>query len=1266
MKNSLCLLLITIGLLLTSSCASYKLKYSKEGKNWEQDTPPASLKLNHRLYLIGDAGNAPKDGTVPVLAYLKNRLPKEGENSSALFLGDNIYYKGMPPKEDVEKRVLAEHRIMTQLEILDNFKGRALFIPGNHDWRYGVKGVRRQEKFVNKYLNKLKGIEDDDQEGWESYFLPSGGCAGLDIVEINEQLVYIIVDSQWYVTDWDKEPSINDGCDIKNREMFMFMFETILRKNRDKNVVVALHHPPYTNGPHGGKYPAKTHLFPLTEKYDNLYIPLPGLGTLYAFLRGSIGSRQDMPSQIYQEMATGMVSGAKKNGDYIFVSGHEHALQYLENEGQHFIVSGSGSKHNPVGMGKGAYFAYGKEGFSTIDFYETGEAWAQFWIVDESGTSAKVVFQKKIKEKLASVEASVTTDFPEFENMPEKVETTPIRDEINPVSGFHNVVLGKHYRNVYLEKYPFPTLDLSTFEGGLTPVKRGGGGQTNSLRMESATGHQYVLRDLTKDVTRLLPFPFNKMTAATNIIMDNFLSSHPFAPLAVPPLADAINIYHTNPNLYYVPKQPALGDFNDIFGGSVYLLEERPGGDWSGTGIFGDAEKIISTPDVADKIVDNNKHVIDQSWTLRTRLFDLLLGDWDRHDDQWRWTRFKTDDDKNIYRPVPRDRDQAFSLYDGLLMKAAKIAAVPAVRQIQAYGPEMGNMKWDTWSPRRFDNSFINELEWEEWEVEAKFIKEHLTDEIIDQAFTTWPDRVQQMTAEPIKVALKKRRDDIVTIANQHFRLLSEKVDVYGTDEPELFEIVRENNSQVLVTVFELNKKGEKKEKVYERRFESDVTKEIDIYGIGDDDEFRVSGEVGKSILIRLIGGQGKDVFVDESKVTGGKKMTLIYDDLRENKVQKSAETKDMRSTRRILNIYDRTANHYEYDMFMPLPVVAFNPDDGFTLGADLKWLTFEFKKEPYASMHKVNMGYSFESESLFLNYSGDYLNTFGKFDFLLDVTLRGPSYAHNYFGFGNESKADFETNELDYYRVRQSLIRINPSLKKRFAGHGGQITIGPVFETSKIKDTKNRFITSEEIEVSEEFFDHQYFAGAKLGFNYVNLDNWVVPHQGIRFNSSIDWLNSFQKEGDNFASLKADFSIYQNLDRAQNIIFATRIGVKHNLGEGYHFYHASDLGGKESLRGYHNERFYGKTAFWQNVDLRTRLFSSYNEALPFTLGFFAGFDYGRVWEKDDTLESWHYNYGGGIWMAPADALTFSLGLFQPKEDTEGGPRFMFKMGMGF
>jgi hypothetical protein len=41
----------------------------------------------------------------------------------------------------------------------------------------------------------------------------------IDDEKINDNL-HITVDSQWFLEDWNKTPTINDDCSIKSREAF--------------------------------------------------------------------------------------------------------------------------------------------------------------------------------------------------------------------------------------------------------------------------------------------------------------------------------------------------------------------------------------------------------------------------------------------------------------------------------------------------------------------------------------------------------------------------------------------------------------------------------------------------------------------------------------------------------------------------------------------------------------------------------------------------------------------------------------------------------------------------------------------------------------------------------------------------------------------------------------------------------------------------------------------------------------------------------------
>lgn len=1256
-------------IILGNSCANYKLNVAPESESWAAKKPPTDIPLQHRMYLVGDSGNAKLGKTTPVLKYLKTKLEKEGENSTILFLGDNIYKNGMPNKESNDRK-LAEHRLMTQLEILDNFQGNPVFLPGNHDWGYGLKGLAREEKFVNKYLNK--GIEDDDD--WETFFYPEGGCPGPEVIEINDQLVVIVVDSQWWLADWDKEPKIHDGCEVKNKFMFKFLFENAVRKYRNKNVVIAMHHPLYSNGPHGGNFTLKEHIFPLTNASRNLYIPMPIFGTVCAGVLKSGISKQDISNPVFKELKQVMLAASEKNGNFIYVSGHEHNLQYLENDDQTFIVSGSGSKVSPSSLGKGAKFGYGKNGYSIIDFYEDGQAWTSFYATNEDGTDAKLVFRQKTKGALSINPDNIPTEFPEYEAIKDQKTVTklPTRNPVEEAGGFQKFILGEHYRSIYLHEYDFPVLDLNTFKGGMTPIQRGGGNQTNSVRMIDPEGHQYVMRDLTKDVTRLLPPPFNKLQLTEYIALDNFLSTHPFAPLALAPLADAANIYHTNPKFYYVPKQPALTSYNDQYGGSVYLVEERPGGDWKGQPVFGGTEKTYNTNDVSDKILKNHKHKIDQNWALRSRFFDMVIGDWDRHDDQWRWAQFEQEDGTKLYRPVPRDRDQAFSKYDGLVTRIATVVS-PFTHQLAVYQPDLkGKVKWANWSPRNFDAQFLTELDWEDWEREATFIQQNISDELVEEAFKAWPDFALEEDGDYIKSVLKKRRNRIVEFARRYYEFRAKNANVIGTEDKELFEIERVNDEQTIVRMFELSKKGKKKDLVFERIYNQDITKEIHLYGNGDDDEFRITGEVNKGIKLRCIGGLGQDTFVDESKVSGLGKKTLFYDDNRKNSLTLGKEAKDKRTDEAIYNIYDRRAYEYEYDFTVPIPIIAYNPDGGFVLGASFLTTAYGFKKEPFASQHRFSGIYAFGNQSFELNYQGDYLNTFGKYDFYLDGTFKNDSYSSNYFGFGNGSIANVDSLGIDFYRVREGLIRIYPAIKKRLGTVQNYMTLGPVFERSTIDNTPNRILVVDpDGDIPDNIFTARNRIGAEFGFNYYNVDDRVVPHRGLDLVLNAKWMNSLDDTDLTFTRLSAAMAVYQNLDRKENLVLATKFGFSHifgDLNEDFFFDDAPTIGGEGPLRGYREQRFYGNSAFYANSDLRLKLFTTNNRVLPYTMGLFGGFDIGRVWTDDveDESEDWHYSYGGGLWFSPLDAFTLSLGAFIPREDTEESLRIVFKGGFSF
>lgn len=57
-----------------------------------------------------------------------------------------------------------------------------------------------------------------------------------------------------------------------------------------------------------------------------------------------------------------------------------------------------------------------------------------------------------------------------------------------------------------------------------------------------------------------------KNTSTEAFIYDFYTTSHPYAPFILDTLSASLGLYHTRPQLYYIPKQPALRQYNNQYG----------------------------------------------------------------------------------------------------------------------------------------------------------------------------------------------------------------------------------------------------------------------------------------------------------------------------------------------------------------------------------------------------------------------------------------------------------------------------------------------------------------------------------------------------------------------------------------------------------------------------------------------------------------------------------------------------------------------------
>ncbi|MBD0319972.1 MAG: hypothetical protein ICV87_06550, partial [Gemmatimonadetes bacterium] len=199
----------------------------------------------------------------------------------------------------------------------------------------------------------------------------------------------------------------------------------------------------------------------------------------------------------------------------------------------------------------------------------------------------------------------------------------------------HSKLYGRSYRDVWTTPLEVPVLDLGAHAGGLTPTRGGGDRQTRNLRLRGGDGREYVLRSVHKDFPFLTPEL--RRSYAGRVVLDQLKSEFPAGALVLPGLLEAVGVLHPVPRLFVMPDDPALGEHRATFARMLGTLEERPEEGTEGRPGFAGARRVVGTEKLLELMEEGGAAPVATDEYLRARLVDLLVGDWDRHGDQWRW-----------------------------------------------------------------------------------------------------------------------------------------------------------------------------------------------------------------------------------------------------------------------------------------------------------------------------------------------------------------------------------------------------------------------------------------------------------------------------------------------------------------------------------------------------------------------------------------------------------------------------------------------------
>lgn len=1204
------------------------------------------------VYLIGNTATSP----VPAahLAAFKAQIQTQQDPFIIIHLGDILSNRGFSDKQGQDTRQLDQLLELTA----GKPRGRIYFIPGDKDWDnsgpQGLKNVRRLEAYLAA-------------RGPQARLLPGNGCPGPEVIDIGPGLRIIALNTQWWLHPYHKPAEPDTDCGIISRPEMIEALDDAMEEAAGRNVLLVGHHPLFSNGGYGGHLSLKKHLLPFTDFNPRNRIPLPGLGSLYAAYRQNVGTRRDMAHPDYQDLKQQLGEFLNGNSQLVYAAAHDFSLQLTRADDNYHLVSGSFAAKDFVVRNHRSLVNAQAPGYAQLTYYADGRVRCQFYAFRDQGT-------KQIYSGLLLQSGCGPARQPDI---PVNQQVAPCRKKKAEAAGMDRPAAGEKrmatvaagpeyraralkemffgslYRQSWIQPVQVSYLYLSQTPAQLRPYKIGGGRQTTSLRLRTANGRQYVFRSVHKDPVGVLP-PELRNTVVTDVLRDIMATEQPYGAMAVARLLDATDILHARPGLYVLGDEAALGPFRQKYAGMFGMLEERPLGAKGNRPGFGGASNVKNTYDFFGSLYKDHDHRVDVRAYGQARAFDMLIGDWGRHPDNWRWAGYKQGK-TTLYRPIPRDRDHAFSRWNGLFPWIADRSW--GLPNVQDFNTRFNGVKSLTWSARHQDRALLSSLDRRDWQQIAATLQQQLTDPVIEAAVASFPPEIASRQGAQIGRRLKARREKLPAAVDTYYRLLARYVDVLGSNKSEYVRVERLPGARVRVQVFEKDSASQAPEGAayFDRTFLKSETREIRLYGLDGRDVFVVSGTVPESIRLRIIGGDGQDSIRDASAVKGTRKYTLVYDNTG-TRLALGAESKDLTSDARNINAYDRQA--FEYNSYNPNGALLYNRSDGLGITAGTKYKRQRFRQPGYGSLYGFQLRATQNGNR---QLTGNFLwrQALGPLDVGALVDVGQYFRFYNFFGLGNNTVKDDARYDNDYYQARYSGVISQIFLQQVFF-QKSRIRLGPTFESLQTDFDNTTFLG--ESQAGQFNTARQQLAGLAAELSLDLRDKPVFTQRGVRLlarHSSYRRLNSSQRA---FGLSEGFLDYYGSLRLLVPVTLALRLGGARNYGRELPFFKYTALGLQQYLRGYVINRFSGDASAYFNTELRIHIGQVSNPFLPFRYGLLAFYDQGRVWYRGSSPGGWHEGYGGGFYISPlAERFTFSTLLQHSPEE-----RLLIQIGAGF
>lgn len=787
---------------------------------------------------------------------------------------------------------------------------------------------------------------------------------------------------------------------------------------------------------------------------------------------------------------------------------------------------------------------------------------------------------------------------------------------------WRRAILGEDYRALWTSPIDVEVLDLRAVGGGLHPTQRGGSMQTNSLRFAGADGREYVFRPLEKDFAKGLPAELRE-TLVRDIAQDQVVGYHPGAALVVASLLDATGLHHPQPRLVVMPDDSLLKEFRAEFRGVLGTFEERPGRDFDESPESLGAIDVISSERLFERMRRSYRNVPNARAYLSARLLDVLVGDRDRHRDQWRWGRFSSGDGA-VWEPIPRDRDMPFAKFEGLGPWIIR-GILP---QLVTYGSGYPDMVWLNWNAREIDRRLLSGLEWSVWDSAVTQLQLQLTDAVIDTAIARMPAAFIKRNASELRASLVERRLHLRDAAASYYAVLAREPDLAGTDDPDSAVATRHGDGSLDIAIFPRARDGEARADApyLARTFHPRETKEVRLFLHGGNDRVLIQGTGTRGdIRLRLLTGDGDDEIIDSLSGRGGDRALALYDSSGTDRVVGEAKHPIDRSAYRPPPVPRpenaiRDWGSWNYTQ----RGVSFTPGLGLVTSLYHVRNHYGFRQNPFASRSIFRVDLSLGERRPRVSYDGTFHSPNSSRSLNLEMTASGIEVIR-FHGLGNDTPSDRTTS---YYRVYQNLLRVAPRWHLPLSP-ATELSLGAVGQYTTTRDEEPTLVAETSPYGSGAFGQ----VGAQVGLTIDRRDSPIAPKRGFRLALGTVAYPSLWTVDHPFAKATASASTYLSAKGPVRPTLALRAGAEHLWGT-FPFQESAFLGGVSTLRGWDVQRFAGRTALYGSAELRLFV-HKISIVVPADMGVLSFVDVGRVRADQEDSNTWHHGVGGGVWLAP-------------------------------